>query len=91
MRLVVSSAESLGKVEEYVSKRKLRFPVLHDPKGVCAKAWGLGGIAYGVVLGAHGRVVWQGRIGPQGDADGCEAAILRELELRGGTKGALPR
>jgi len=82
VRLVLAGTESPEDVEEYARAKKLRFAVLHDPQGVNAKAWRLGGVAYGLVLDAEGRVLWQGRIGPQGDAQGCESAIRKELSAR---------
>jgi hypothetical protein len=65
--------------------------VLHDPQEANAKAWALGGVPYGLVLDADGKVVWQGRIGPQDDADGCEAAIRREIERRRAAGSISPR
>jgi len=91
VRLVISDAERREEVEEYAKEKKIRFPVLHDPEGLNAKAWALGGIAYGLLLGSDGSVVWQGRIGPQGDADGCESAIRRQLTARPSLGGAPPR
>ncbi len=91
VRFVVGKAESLAEVEAYVAKRKLPYPVLHDPKGANARAWDLGGIACGLLLDADGRVVWQGRIGPQDDAEGCEAAIRAEIRKRTAAGTLSPR
>jgi len=82
VRFVVGEAESVADVEAYVAKKRLPYPVLHDPTSANARAWDLGGIAYGLVLDADGKVVWQGRIGPQDDAEGCEAAIRAEIRKR---------
>jgi hypothetical protein len=91
VRFVVGEAERAEDVEAYVRAHALPYPVLHDPKGDAARAWGLGRIAYGLVLDADGKVVWQGRIGPQGDPAGCEAAIRGEIEKRSGTGSLAPR
>lgn len=82
MRLVLGDANNAEQVAAYAAKRNLVLPVLHDPQSLNAKAWGLGGIPYGLVLDALGKVVWQGRIGPQEDPEGCEAAIRMQLEER---------
>jgi hypothetical protein len=91
VRLVLGGAESAEEVVEYVAKRKLGFPVLHDPGSLNAKAWALGGIPYGLVLNSTGKVVWQGRIGPQEDAKGCEDAIRNELRRRASAGALIPR
>lgn len=82
---VVAESERVEDVEAYIRDRKITYPVLHDPTGVNTKAWGAGGIATAFLLDREGRIVWQGRIGPQGDAAGCEAAIRGQLKGRAGT------
>lgn len=79
---MLGDAKTAEEVAAYTAKRNLGFPVLHDPQRLNAKAWGLGGIPYGLLLDASGKVVWQGRIGPQEDAEGCEAALREELRRR---------
>jgi hypothetical protein len=82
---VMGLAEKAGDVESFVRERKVAYPVLHDPLAANAKAWGAGGIAVAFLLDRDGEVVWQGRIGPQGDAAGCKAAIRAQLAARAGT------
>jgi hypothetical protein len=88
---VVGAAESAEEVEAYVRAKRLRYPVLHDPTNLNAKAWDSGGTAMAFLLGRDGKVLWQGRIGPQGDPDGCEAAIRRELARRKAEGTVSPR
>jgi hypothetical protein len=79
---VLGGATSAEEVARYAAKRKLEFPVLHDPSSLNAKAWDLGGVPHGLVLDRSGRVAWQGRIGPQEDSEGCEAAMRAQWEER---------
>jgi hypothetical protein len=91
VRFVVGEAPSAADVEAYVARRKIAYPVLHDPTGANAGAWDLGRIAFGLLLDAEGKVVWQGRIGPPYDADGCEAAIREQIRLRTAAGTLAPR
>lgn len=82
----MSEAEKYEDVANYVLKRKIPYPVLHDPGAVNAEAFGAGGTAHAFVIGRDGKVAWEGRCGPGQGQEACAAALKAALTPPSATK-----
>jgi peroxiredoxin len=75
--LAVNLKESTQTVQQFVQRTALTLPVLPDPQGVTARAWGVTVFPSTIVINAQGKVrsVVQGEL----DWTGAEAKALLAL------------
>ena len=80
----IDDEESREEIRKFLRQAKPSFTVLHDPKGVAQRAFGVEGIPMNVALDARGRIIAIAG-GDSAALDRAAAALARSARA-----GALP-
>jgi peroxiredoxin len=71
------AVDALEAVRRDYERKSLNFPVLWDSEGRNFQAYGIKALPRSVLIGADGKVVWEGN--PSGKEVECERRIRGEL------------